>query len=107
MSRAGYRRQVIAAQHRYALERRAWRTRTRALQACIARDREKWIVGGGFASGFLTGVLPIRSIARAVNLLAGTFSFALRSPIGNMLREWSRGAGASASATPRSTRPIA
>lgn len=105
MTRAACRREVIAAQYGYVVERGRWRSRTLALRACIAPHRVAWTIGGGLAGGFLTGLLPIRSAARAVNLVMGTLSFALHGPIGTALRAWSRNDDASTSDMAQPTPP--
>ena len=107
MSRAACRREVNAAQHRYVVERGRWRTRVGTLSACIASDREAWTIGGGFASGLVAGLLPIRSAARAINLVAGTLSVALRGPVATALRAWLRSNDVEASASDMPSPPPA
>lgn len=81
------RREAAEADLRLQKERGRWYTQTMAIRATLARHRQAWTVGGGFAGGVLTGLLPIRAFARTASLLVGAVSFALRTPIGAMLLE--------------------
>jgi hypothetical protein len=81
------RRAVLLAEQRLQIERGRWRTRWFSLQARLAPHRTALILGGGAASGFVAGLLPLRGFARVGSLMTSIVSFALRSPIGAMLFE--------------------
>lgn len=81
------RRAAALAEQRLLLARRGWQRKTRALSAGIARHPGWWIVGGGFVSGAIAALTPLRGIGRGVRMLANIASFALRSPLGAMFAE--------------------
>ncbi|MFI4968942.1 MAG: hypothetical protein ACHP7D_01970 [Lysobacterales bacterium] len=81
------RQEIVRAEYRFRSERALWLTRTQALSRTFRRHRTRWIIGGGICAGLLTGILPLRGTARAGALLARVAGFALRLPIGTLLRE--------------------
>ncbi|MEO7324985.1 MAG: hypothetical protein ABIW82_09175 [Dokdonella sp.] len=81
------RRDAALAEQRLLLARRGWHRKTHALRAGIARHPAGWIVGGGFVSGAIAALTPLRAIGRGVRLLANIASFALRSPLSAMFVE--------------------
>ena len=81
------RREAALAEQRLLLARRGWHRETHAIRARIARNAGWWIVGSGFASGAIAALIPLRGIGRAVRMLGGVASFALRSPLGAMFAE--------------------
>jgi uncharacterized protein (DUF2062 family) len=75
------RRDAALAEQRLLLARRGWQRKTHLLSENIARHPDWWIVGGGFASGAIAALLPVRGIGRALRMLASVASFALRTPL--------------------------
>lgn len=76
-----------SAEQRLLLARRGWHRETHAISASIARHSGWWIVGGGFVSGALVALTPLRGIGRAIRMFASIASFALRSPLSAMFTE--------------------
>ena len=69
------------------LERRkiAWSRSTRNVRAWCGRHRAGVIVGGGFATGLITTLLPVAPIMRLASALAGTASLMLEGPLLRLL----------------------
>ncbi|HKE48886.1 MAG TPA: hypothetical protein VKB52_12540, partial [Rhodanobacteraceae bacterium] len=53
---------------------RTWASATRGIRAWAERHRAGVIVGGGFAAGFTTSLLPVAPLLRLASALAGTVS---------------------------------
>ena len=64
---------------------RAWRAATRGVRAWGARHRASMIVGGGFAAGLATSLLPIAALLRLASAFAGTVSLMLEGPFLRLL----------------------
>ena len=100
------RREVALAEARVARERERWREDSASIKKNFAAHRVAWILGGGFASGAVAGLIPVRGVARAGGFFASLVSFVLRSPLGAMLIDGAtRQAAASASAAPTTDVP--
>jgi hypothetical protein len=74
------------------LERRkgAWSQSTRVVRAWCARHRAGVIVGGGFATGLITTLLPVAPIMRLVSAAAGAASLMLEGPLLRLLMAGNR-----------------
>jgi hypothetical protein len=81
------RRDAELAAMRFSQARHAFHVKTRSLRARISGSREAWIVGGGFASGALVGLLPLRRLGGALRVVASGVSFALRGPIATLFAD--------------------
>ncbi|GAA0718571.1 hypothetical protein [Dokdonella soli] len=77
MSLRARRRDAALAERCLLLERAEWDAQTRTMRDRMMRHREAWIVGGGFAGGLATSLLPLRGLVRIGSLLAST----LRTPV--------------------------
>lgn len=64
---------------------RVWRAVTHDARAWCARHRAGVIVGGGFAAGLTTSLLPIAPLLRLASAFAGTVSLMLEGPFLRML----------------------
>jgi hypothetical protein len=64
---------------------RIWRAATRDVRAWGARHRASVIVGGGFAAGLATSLLPIAALLRLASAFAGTISLMLEGPFLRLL----------------------
>ena len=71
---------------------RAWTQSTREVRGWAARHRAGVIVGGGFATGLVTTLLPIGPILRLASGLAGTLSLVLQGPLLGLMTAAGRGA---------------
>jgi hypothetical protein len=60
---------------------------TRNLRARLRGSREAWILGGGFVSGALVALLPLRRLAGVLRLAVSGVSFALRGPISTLFAD--------------------
>lgn len=59
---------------------RVWSSSTRGIRRWAERHRAGVIMGGGFAAGFTTSLLPIAPLLRLFSALAGTASLMLEGP---------------------------
>ena len=64
---------------------RVWRAVTRDTRAWCARHRAGLIVGGGFAAGLTTSLLPVTPLLRLASAFAGTVSLMLEGPFLRLL----------------------
>jgi hypothetical protein len=87
MSLLTRRKDVERAERRLLLAQAGWRERSHALRAQFEKHRAAWLLGGGFAGGFLAGLLPLRGIARAGSLVVSIVGMALRTPLTALLAE--------------------
>jgi hypothetical protein len=81
MSLLARRRDAARAERHLHLERVEWQAQTRTLQTRVEQHRETWIVAGGLIGGMACGLLPLRGLLRAGDLLASAFALAMRSPL--------------------------
>jgi hypothetical protein len=78
----------------------AWRFGTARVRAWSLRHREALIVGGGFAVGISTSLLPLAALMRVASAFAGTASLMLEGPFLRLLAAQHRPAQAPPSAPP-------
>jgi len=102
------RREAEIAALRFSHARNAFHITTRSLRARLRGSRETWILGGGFASGALVALLPLRRLAGVVRLAVSGVSFALRGPISALFADAmaNRQASAPANADPDPGAPV-
>jgi hypothetical protein len=81
------RREAEVAALSFARTRHAFHLKTRSLRTRLGGSREAWIVGGGFASGALIALLPLRRLGGVLRLLASGVSFALRAPVATLFAD--------------------
>jgi len=81
------RREAEAALARVRRSERAWAQRTRVLRAFCARHRAALIVGGGFASGLLTSLLPVRPLLRLGSAFFSTAALMFKGPLSMLFAE--------------------
>jgi hypothetical protein len=79
------RRQADAAFAETLARERAWRVATRDVRAWLGRHRASALVGGGFATGLATSLLPIAAVLRLASAFAGTVSLMLEGPFLRLL----------------------
>ena len=79
------RREADAALVETRTRERVWRAVTRDARAWFVRHRAGVIVGGGFAAGLATSLLPITPLLRLASAFAGTVSLMLEGPFLRML----------------------
>lgn len=79
MSLARRRREADEAERLLQLERAQWRADTADLRARAARHREALTVGGGFAGGFVAGLLPVKALLGAGDFVVGASTLLLRN----------------------------
>jgi hypothetical protein len=79
------RREADAAFVEAKVRTRDWRRATRDVRAWSARHRASMIVGGGFAAGLATSLLPIAALLRLASAFAGTVSLMLEGPFLRLL----------------------
>jgi hypothetical protein len=87
MSLLTRRKDVERAEHRLLLAQTGWHERTQALRTYFEKHREACVLGGGFAGGFIAGLLPLRSIARVGSATASIVGMVLRTPLTALLAE--------------------
>lgn len=87
MSLLARRREAEQAERRLLLAQAGWLERTQALRRRFDAHRGACVLGGGFASGFVAGLLPLRGIARLGGVAVGVVTTALRAPLAAMLVE--------------------
>lgn len=81
------RREAADALARVRLSEREWADQTRVLRACAARHRAGLIVGGGFAAGLVTSLVPIAPLLRLGTAFASTLSLMLQGPLSRLFTE--------------------
>ena len=79
------RRSVEAALAKVRHRERVWSASTREIRAWSRRHRAGVIVGGGFAAGFMTSLLPVAPLLRLASAVAGTVSLMLEGPFLRLL----------------------
>ena len=79
------RKEADAALAEAQVRTRVWRAATRDVRAWGSRHRASMIVGGGFATGLATSLLPITALLRLASAFAGTVSLMLEGPFLRML----------------------
>lgn len=98
------RREADAALIETRKRERVWYAVTHDVRAWCTRHRAGVIVGGGFATGIATSLLPIAPLLRLASAFAGTVSLMLEGPFLRMLsaahRDASRDRGDPAAPTP-------
>jgi hypothetical protein len=79
------RREADAALLEARTRERVWYRVTRDARAWCVRHRAGVIVGGGFAAGLATSLLPIAPLLRLASAFAGTVSLMLEGPFLRLL----------------------
>ncbi len=79
------RREADAAFIEARVREHVWNAVTRDARAWSRRHRAGVIVGGGFAAGLTTSLLPIAPLLRLASALAGTVSLMLEGPFLRLL----------------------
>jgi len=81
------RREAEAALARVRRSEHAWEQRTRVLRAFCARHRAALIVGGGFATGLVTSLLPVRPLLRLGSAFVSTATLMFKGPLSRIFAE--------------------
>jgi len=79
------RREADAAFVEATRRKRIWLAMTRDARAWIMRHRAGVIVGGGFAAGLTTSLLPVAPLLRLASAFVGTLSLMLEGPFLRLL----------------------
>lgn len=87
MSLLQRRRDAESAALRFSTARHTFHVKTRSLRKQLRGSREMWIIGGGFASGALIALLPLRRLGGLFRIAASGVSFALKAPLGALFAD--------------------